>query len=348
MSVLDFKSLPKILLHDHLDGGLRPQTILDLAEENGHSGLPSDNAEGLTEWIATNARRGNLNLYLETFVHTIGVMQTQSSLVRVAKECAQDMVEDGVVYLESRFAPELFQERGLSFEDILDSVMEGFEAGSSGQNLDIKILCTAIKSGNRSSEIAELAAGYKDKGVVGFDLAGPEDGYFNSSHLEAIETARNAGLRITLHAGEGAGLDSIADALEPCGAERLGHGVRIADDINPLVGGLKLGKLAQTIRDRQIPMEVCPTSNLHTAIAETFEQHPLKMLYDTGFKVTLNTDNRLMSQISMTQEFANCAEAYGWGMEEFRQITINAAESAFISESERQKLLSEKILPAYS
>ena len=352
MDKQDIKKLPKLMLHDHLDGGVRVSTLIELAKEIGYEKLPTYEPSALQEYILTNSKRGKLELYLETFDHTIAVMQTPEALERVAYECGEDMKKDGVIYIESRFAPQLFTagtEDGKSkmgLEEVMEAIQTGFSRAEKDFNILIKILCCSMKQFEPTVEVAELALKYHNESnpmVVGFDLAGPEEGFLCSKHLEAIETAKRGGLSITLHAGEGAGLDSIADAIKSQ-AQRLGHGVRIADDIktnensNPEDKYL-LGDLAQTIKSSKIPLEVCPTSNLHTGISESFETHPIFMLVKAGFEVTLNTDNRLMSDITLSQEFINCQEAFGWDEEGFHQLTLNALNAAFCSDKEKQDLL---------
>ncbi len=365
------QELPKVMLHDHLDGGLRPATIIELAKEIGYKDLPTYDADDLQSWILDNSKRGNLNYYLEAFDHTIAVMQNPEAIERVAFECGEDMAADGVVYLESRFAPVLFpggpggneKGGGLSLDEIMGAAVRGYEAATSRYDITIHILCCGMKQFDSSEEIAELAISWQDKAttrVVGFDLAGPEDGFLCSAHIDAIKKARDGGLKITLHAGEAAGLESIADAIDPSGAERLGHGVRIMDDITIGKNGkgeegeeeggkeIQLGALAQKVFDSQIPLEVCPTSNLHTGVADNFQHHPLKTLFEAGFCTTLNTDNRLMSEITLSQEFANCQQAYNWGMDEFKTLTTSALNAAFCSDAERADILQRLIAPAYS
>lgn len=334
----EIQALPKVMLHDHLDGGVRVSTLIELAQQMGYDKLPTTEADALQEYILGNSARGKLELYLETFEHTIAVMQTPENIERISYECGQDMAEDGVIYLESRFAPQLFQEGGLSLEEVMEAAQAGFGRAQKEFGITIKILCCSMKQFEPTAEVAELALKYKDEGmVVGFDLAGPEEGFLCSSHLTGINTALEGGLSLTLHAGEGAGLDSIADAVE-CKAQRLGHGVRIFDDIDENGDDFTLGELAQKIKDAQIPLEVCPTSNLHTGSAKDFKTHPIASLFRAGFKVTLNTDNRLMSAITLSQEFLNCQEAFSWGEAEFKQLTKNALQAAFCSDSEKAEL----------
>src|SRR5690348_415935 len=274
-TLAEIRAVPKVLLHDHLDGGLRPQTVLDLARDTGYADLPGDNADELTQRLTEGAHRGHLEIYLDAFRHTVGVMQTTDALRRVAAECAADLAADGVVYAEVRFAPELHTERGLSLDEVVAAVLDGFRQGSEGRGITVYALLTAMRTAARSLEIAELAVRYRDAGVVGFDIAGAEAGWPPSRHLDAFHYVARENFHITIHAGEGFGLPSIWEALQWCGAERLGHGVRIVDDIRVSpAGAVELGRLASYVRDRRIPLEMCPTSNVQTGAAASIEEHP--------------------------------------------------------------------------
>ncbi|HEX7096322.1 MAG TPA: adenosine deaminase [Acidimicrobiales bacterium] len=340
---------PKVLLHDHLDGGLRPETVIELAAEQGYRHLPTTDVHDLREWFKRGANRHDLTLYLETFAHTVGVMQTKDALERVAAECAEDLANDGVVYAEVRFAPELHVEQGLTLDEVVLSVLRGFEAGSAGRPIRIGALCTAMRTAARSLEIADLAVRHRDNGVVGFDIAGAEKGYPPTQHLDAFHYVQRANFHTTIHAGEAFGPPSIWEAIQWCGAERLGHGVRIRDEITIAEDGTaRLGLLAHYIRDRRIPLEVCPSSNVHTGVAPTIAQHPIKLLADLRFRVTVNTDNRLMSDCSMTSEMQALVDAFGWGFKELEWLTINAMKSAFIHFDERLHLINDVVKPAYA
>jgi adenosine deaminase len=284
--------VPKVLLHDHLDGGLRPGTIVDLAEQTGYRGLPTSDPAELGSMIsAAAAENASLELYLQTFKHTVGVMQTRDALIRVAAECAEDLAADGIVYAEVRFAPELHVNAGLSLDEVVQAVLEGFGAGSSGRGIRVYGLLTAMRTAARSLEIAELAVRYRDDGIVGFDIAGAEAGNRPSRHLDAFQYVARENFHITIHAGEGFGLPSIWEAVQWCGAERLGHGVRIIDDITTEPDGTaRLGRLAAYIRDRRIPLEMCPTSNVDTGAAQSIKQHPIGLLRQLSFRVTVNTE----------------------------------------------------------
>jgi len=339
---------PKVLLHDHLDGGLRPSTVIDLADISGYEELPSDNVEKLSEWFHEGANRRDLNLYLETFAHTVGVMQDEYSCHRVAKECAEDLAEDGCVYAEIRFAPSLFTMQKLSVHEVIEAVLSGFSEGSSGTNLTLRTIITAMRTSNDSKTIAEAAVDFRDKGVVGFDIAGREVGYPPTDHLEAFQLLQRENFHFTIHAGEAFGLPSIWEAVQYCGAERLGHGVRIIDDIElDASGNYILGSLASFIRDRRIPLELCPTSNIHTGAVQSLEEHPIGVLKDLGFRVTVNTDNRLMSNVSMTSELLSLNKTFGWNLDDFSWLTVNAMKSAFIPFDERIHLIEKVIKPGW-
>jgi adenosine deaminase len=340
---------PKVLLHDHLDGGLRPETVLELAGEIGHV-LPRAEAPELGAWFVESADSGSLERYLETFDHTVAVMQTAEAIKRVASECVQDLAADGVVYAEVRYAPEQHLTRGLSLEQVVDAVREGFEHGMAVAERPIvaRQLLTAMRHKARSMEIAELAVAYRDAGVVGFDIAGAEAGYPPTRHLDAFEYLQRENAHFTIHAGEAFGLPSIWQAIQWCGADRLGHGVRIIDDINNDGDKAELGRLAAYVRDRRIPLEMCPSSNLQTGAAASIAEHPIGLLAKLRFRVTVNTDNRLMSGTSMSRELTLLAEAFDYGLEDFRWFAINAMKSAFIPFDERLAIIDSVIKPWYA
>ncbi len=344
---------PKAMLHDHLDGGLRPATVVDLAAEFGYAGLPTTDAAELARWFTRGADRKSLELYLETFAHTVGVMQERDAIARVAAECAEDLAADGVVYAEVRYAPELSTQRGLTLDEVVEANLEGFRIGSeraaaAGRPIAMKVLVTAMRQAARSVEVAECAVRWRDAGVVGFDIAGPEAGYRPTRHLDAFDLVRRENFHITIHAGESFGLPSIWEALQFCGAERLGHGVRIVDDIDVRDDGVRLGRLAAYVRDRRIPLEMCPTSNVHTGAAASIETHPFELLRRLRFRVTVNTDNRLMSAVTLSSEFAALDAAFGLGIGELEWLTINAMKSAFAPFDERLRLINEVVKPGYA
>lgn len=345
---MDVRSLPKVLLHDHLDGGLRPATVEELAGEYGYNALPTHDVDELATWFNRGAKRNDLVLYLETFAHTVGVMQHRDAIERVSYECAVDLAADGVVYAEVRMAPELCTEQGLTLDEVVQAMLDGFERGSKGTGLTIYLICSAMRTAAHSREIAELAVRWRDRGCVGFDIAGAEAGYPPTRHLDAFEYVRRENFHITIHAGEAFGLPSIWEAVQFCGAERLGHGVRIIDDITGAPGSEQLGRLATFVRDRRIPLELCPTSNVGTGVCATIADHPIGMLRRLRFRVTVNTDNRLMSATSMTKEMEQLRDAFGWGLDDFQWVTINAMKSAFAPFPERLRLIDEVIKPGYA
>ncbi|MCA6093070.1 adenosine deaminase [Streptomyces sp. SCA3-4] len=345
---------PKVLLHDHLDGGVRPGTVIDLAAEVGYDKLPETDPDRLGVWFREAADSGSLERYLETFAHTCAVMQTREALVRVAAECAEDLAEDGVVYAEVRYAPELHVEKGLSLDEVVEAVNEGFREGerrarAKGHRIRVGALLTAMRHAARALEIAELANKYRDSGVAGFDIAGAEAGFPPTRHLDAFEYLKRENNHFTIHAGEAFGLPSIWQALQWCGADRLGHGVRIIDDIEIAEDGtVTLGRLASYVRDKRIPLEMCPTSNLQTAAANSYEEHPIGLLRKLHFRLTVNTDNRLMSGTSMSREFEHLVKAFGYSLDDMQWFTVNAMKSAFIPFDERLAMINEVIKPGYA
>ena len=341
---------PKVLLHDHLDGGLRPQTIVELAADIGHE-LPAADAEGLGRWFRESADSGSLERYLETFDHTVAVMQSAPALTRVARECVEDLAADGVVYAEVRYAPEQHVSEGLSLDEVVAAVQAGFEEGTAaaGGRIAVRQLLTAMRHQARSREIAEIAVAWRDRGVAGFDIAGAEAGYPPTRHLDAFEYLQRENAHFTIHAGEGFGLPSIWQAIQWCGADRLGHGVRIIDDITVGEDGtVALGRLAAYVRDKRIPLEMCPASNVQTGAAASIAEHPIGLLTKLRFRVTVNTDNRLMSGTSMTDEMWSLVEAFGYELDDLRWFTINAMKSAFLPFDERLAIIDQVIKPEYA
>ena len=347
------RQAPKVLLHDHLDGGLRPQTIMDLAADAGHElpSTPGGDADALGRWFRESADSGSLVRYLETFDHTVAVMQTAPAISRVARECVDDLVADGVVYAEIRYAPEQHVEHGLTLDEVVGAVQEGFEKGiaASGGRIVVRQLLTAMRHQARSMEIAQLAVAWRDRGVAGFDIAGAEAGYPPTRHLDAFEYLQRENSHFTIHAGEAFGLPSIWQAIQWCGADRLGHGVRIIDDIAVAEdGSVELGRLAAYVRDTRIPLEMCPASNVQTGAAASLAEHPIGLLTALRFRVTVNTDNRLMSGTSMSAEMTSLAETFGYGLEDLRWFTINAMKSAFLPFDERLAIIDQVIKPGYA
>jgi adenosine deaminase len=345
-------SAPKVLLHDHLDGGLRPQTVIELASDIGHE-LPAGDATKLAEWFVESADSGSLVRYLETFEHTVAVMQTQAALSRVAAECVEDLAADGVVYAEVRYAPELHLGAGLSLAEVVEAVRDGFrfgeeQASASGRPIVVRQLLTAMRHRARSMEIAELVVAYRDQGVVGFDIAGAEAGYPPTRHLDAFEYLQRENAHFTIHAGEAFGLPSIWQAIQWCGADRLGHGVRIVDDITAGEdGSYALGHLASYVRDTRLPLEMCPSSNVQTGAADSIATHPIGMLTRLRFRVTVNTDNRLMSRTCLTREMSLLCDAFGYDLADLRWFTINAMKSSFLPFDQRLAIIDHVIKPGY-
>jgi adenosine deaminase len=341
------RRLPKAVLHDHLDGGLRPATVVELADTVGHT-LPTTDPDELAAWYFEAANSGDLVRYIATFEHTLAVMQTREGLLRVAEEYVLDLAADGVVYAEVRYAPELNVRGGLSLNEVVEAVQEGLAAGmakaaAQGTPVRVGTLLCGMRRFDRVREAADLAVAYRDAGVVGFDIAGAEDGFPAADHLDAFEHLRRESVPFTIHAGEAHGLPSIHQAVQVCGAQRIGHGVRITEDI---VDG-KLGRLAGWVRDRRIALEMCPTSNLQTGAATSIAEHPITALKELGFRVTLNTDNRLVSGTTMTREMSLLVEQAGWTVEDLRTVTVNALKSAFIPFDERRALIEDVVLPGY-
>ncbi len=343
------QSLPKVLLHEHLDGVLRPQTIIELAKGAGYTVLPTGDPEALAQWFHRGANQGSLAKYLEGFAHTIAVMQTEEALERVAYEQAEDLSKDGVVYFETRFAPVFHAQKELTHQQIVSAVLKGLERGRKDFGIASGLIISAMRNRHESLEMAELAVDFRARGVVGFDLAGEEGGYPAKKHVDAFHYIQRENFNITIHAGEGYGKESIWQAIQYCGAHRIGHGTRLIDDIAVVEGrAVKLGDLAQYVLDKRIPLEICLLSNVHTGATPSLAGHPFKILYQEKFRVTLNTDNRLMSQTTMTREFEAAADAFGLSLDDFEKITINAMKSAFLPYKRRIDFIYSIIKPGYA
>ena len=343
------KKLPKVLLHEHLDGVLRPETIIDLAKSSNYTELPSRDPAQLAKWFHQGANQGSLPKYLEGFAHTIAVMQTEEALERVAYEQAEDLSRDGVIYFETRFAPVFHTRKGLAHQQVVAAVLKGLERGRKDFGISSSLIICAMRNMDVSLEMAELAVDFRGRGVVGFDLAGEEGGYPPKKHVDAFHYIQRENFNITIHAGEGFGKESIWQAIQYCGAHRIGHGTRLIDDIALADGkAVKLGDLAQYVLDKRIPLEICLISNVHTGAASSLAEHPFKVLYQAKFRVTLNTDNRLMSDTSMSKEFAAAAETFGLGLDDFEKLTINAMKSAFLPYAERIEFIYSVIKPGYA
>jgi adenosine deaminase len=338
------RALPKVSLHDHLDGGLRPQTIIELAADIGHK-LPADNAYDLGRWFSESAGSRSLMPYLETFDHTIAVMQTAANLRRIAAEFVADLAADGVIYGEARWAPEQHLRAGLTLAEAVEAVRDGLAEGMAacrarGQEIEVRQLLTAMRQAEPTLDIAQLTLRYRYDGVAGFDIAGPEKGYPPSRFLESFQLLRRHSAYYTIHAGEADGWKSICESVRVCGANRIGHGVAIIEDIQrDERGGEVLGDFAAYVHGEQIPLEMCPTSNVHTGTVASVQEHPIHRLDRLGFRVTVNPDNRLMSATTLTREFALLAEAFDYTLEDVRRLGINAAKSVFAPYGIRKALV---------
>jgi adenosine deaminase len=342
--------MPKVLLHDHLDGGLRPATVIDLAKSHRVE-LPSRDPVELAKWFHQGAMVGNLPQYLEGFAVTCSVMQHRDALERVAEEMLEDMAADGVVYVETRFSPLFHTEGGLKHHEVLEAVIRGLERGRESCGVRWGIIICAMRSMDpmTSLAMAELAVSYRDRGVVGFDLAGDEMGHPPKHHLDAFQYVQRANFSITIHAGEAFGKESIWQALQFCGAHRIGHATRLREDLF-LEGGrvVGIGSLAGYILDKRIPLEICLTSNLHTGAAQSYADHPFRWFFDKKFRVTLNTDNRLMSDVSMTGEFEVAAREYGLDFNDLEKISINSMKSSFLPHNQRLAMIYDVLKPGYA
>lgn len=323
------RALPKVALHDHLDGSLRVSTVVDLAGQVGYDGLPTSDVDELSEWFRQDKPSNSLETYLQAFGHTVAVLQEPEGLKRAVFESVEDLRDDGVVYGEVRFAPELNTRTSMSVSQAIDVASVALAEASTEFGITVNLICCAMRNGSQSSAVAREVIARRGSNLVGFDLAGPERGYPASLHREALTMLTDAGVPFTLHAGEGDGVASIADALD-CGARRIGHGVRIIEDMALVDGSWRLGPTAMRVRDAGVVLEVCPTSNLHTGIYQRLADHPVDILYKAGFVVTINTDNRLMSATTISKEFAGVRDAFGWGVDEFRTVSQAAARAAFV------------------
>src|SRR6266850_6662394 len=352
------RAAPKVLLHDHLDGGLRPATVIDLARELRYTGLPTADEKDLARWFHASAASGSLALYLRGFVHTIAVMQTPEAIERVAYESGEDLARDGVVYAESRYAPVFSTQRGLSLQQVVDAVGRGFERAERRHAIVLRQIVCAMRDRTDSLEMARLAVANRDSGVVGFDIAGEEAGHPAERHLEAFQLCHRENFMITIHAGEGFGPASIWQAIQICGADRIGHGVRLIEDMGVGAPGraattengkvTRIGGLATYVRDKRIPLELCPSSNVDTGAAPSLEAHPIRHFLAQHFRVTVNTDNRLMSNVTLSDEFQRLSQTLGIGLAAVEKLTINAMKSAFVGYDERIAIIYDRIKPGYA
>ncbi len=339
------KEIPKVELHHHLDGGVRTKTIIDLAKKYSVA-IPETDPEALQDWFERGCVLKSLPLYLETFSVTTSVMQTEEALERIAYETVLDWKAENVVYGEVRFAPILHTEKGLTMEQVVLAVLSGMNQGSRETGVSFGLILCAMRnqSPNVSLEVAKLAVAFRDRGVVGFDLAGGEAGYPPEKHIDAFEFIRRKNFNLTIHAGEAFGLESIWQAIQVCGAQRIGHGTRIVDDMS--LDGLrieKMGDLAHFVLDKRVPLEMCITSNIGTGAAESVAKHPFFMLLRNHFRVFLCTDNPLMSKTNMTKEMQLAADNYGLSLKDLEKISVNAMKSAFIHHEEKLRLIYEVI-----
>lgn len=344
------KRVPKVELHDHLDGGLRIETIIELSEKENLP-LPSHDPEELKAWFVRGCMQKSLSLYLETFQYTIAVMQTKDNLERIAFEAIEDLAKENVVYAEIRFAPDLHTQKGLNLEEVVTAVLAGLDRGKAKTGLQYGLILCAMRNEDpaHTLEIAELAVAFSDRGVVAFDIAGDEYGHPPKKHLDAFQYIRNKNFNITIHAGEAFGVESIWQAIQICGAHRIGHGVRLVEDMH-IEGSsiLKLGSLSQFVLDRRIPMEMCLTSNVGTGAVESYEKHPFPIFFKNNFRVFLCSDNRLMSDTNLTKEFTIAAEKYNLSLRDIEKITINAMKSAFLHHNEKIAIIYDIIKKQYA
>lgn len=346
--MLDFQRIPKVMLHEHLDGGVRPQTVIELAREGGYQGLPTSDPGELAAWFHRGAQRGNLVEYLEGFIHTTSVMQSREALERVAYEFMEDMAADGVVYVEVRFAPVFHIEKGLTMDEVVESVIAGLTRGGNKIGLPWGLIICAMRHRDDGLMMAELAIRWRDRGVVGFDLAGGESGFPPKKHLEAFHAIHRANFNITIHAGEAYGAESIWQALQWCGAHRLGHGTRLMDDVRYDADGKPVfGTLARYVLDHRIPLEMCLSSNVHTGTCESLESHPFPVFFRAGFRVSLNTDDRLMSDTELSKELRLATELFDLSIDDLERLALNSVKGAFAPHELRVKLMLETVLPGY-
>ncbi len=343
------KKVPKVQLHDHLDGGLRPETILDLAKEIHYKKLPTKDPEELAQWFFRGANKGNLVEYLQGFEHTIAVMQTKDALERVAYEMMEDMKNDGVCYIETRFAPVFHTAKGLHYDEIIEAVLSGLEKGKKAFGVGYGLILCGMRNMKNTLEFAELAVNFRNQGVVGFDLAGEEGGYPPKKHIEAFNYIKRENFNITIHAGEAFGKESIWQAIQWCGSHRIGHATRLIEDMAFDKDGnvAALGELAQFILDKRIPLEICLLSNVHTGAIDKLENHPFIHLYNQKFRVFLNTDDRLMSDTTLTNEYVTAAQVFGISLDDIEKLNLNAMKSAFIPYEERLHYIYKIIKPGF-
>ena len=340
------RALPKVCLHEHLDGGARPATLIELAAETDYRGLPHDDPEKLGIWFFEGANKKSLPQYLEGFRHTIALMQSEEALERVAYEAIADMAADRVVYTELRFAPHFHTRAGLGLDAVMLAVLRGLRRACSDYDVGFGLIVSALRNEDPelSVKLVELALAYREQGCVGFDLAGEEAGHPAKEHLKAFQLAKRMNFSITIHAGESFGPESIWQALQYCGAHRIGHGTRLSEDLVTYEGKVvKIGLLARYVLDHRIPLEMCLSSNVHTGATADIESHPFPIFHRLGFRLTLNTDNRLMSRTSMSAEYSKAVDAFGLSLDDLETLTINGMKSAFAPYDSRCRMIYERI-----
>lgn len=343
------RGVPKVQLHDHLDGGLRSQTVIELAADIKYDKLPTSDAGELSNWIHIGANKGSLVEYLKGFEHTCAVMQTKEAIERVTYEMMEDMYKDGICYIETRFAPVLHLEKGLHYDDVMKAVLMGLERGKKDFGVGYGLTLCSLRNMQNSLEIAELAVNYRNNSVVGFDLSGEEGGFPPKKHLDAFQFIMRENFNITIHAGEAFGKESIWQAIQYCGAHRIGHATRLIEDIVFDDNGsiVKLGNLAQYILDKRIPLEICLLSNVHTGAIESLEKHPFIKLYKKNFRVFLNTDDRLMSDTTLTNEYLTASKLFDISLDDIEKLNLNAMKSAFIPHEQRLYYIYQVIKPGF-
>lgn len=324
-------SLRKVTLHDHLDGALRPATIVELAREQGYRNLPTTDVAALADWFDQGMPGNSLETYLTTFTHTVALLQNEEAIRRVTREWVEDVAAEGVDLGEVRVAPELMTSGGLSLERVVDVIADELEVTGSRLGVRVGLICCAMRTADNSRAVARLVADRVGSTVIAFDLAGSEQGGPALRHKEAIDLVHQAGGKVTLHAGEGDGVDSIRQAVVDCRTHRIGHGVRIVEDIDFSGPVPRFGEVAQFVHERGIPLEVCPTSNLHTGLYPSLAAHPVSVLDDLGFVVTINPDNRLMSRTTLTREFEGLMSVHGWDEQRVNRVTAQARAVSFLT-----------------
>lgn len=343
------KLIPKVELHCHLDGSVRVSTIIELARKQNIT-LPSMDEKTLTDWFIRGARRKSLTLYLEGFSVINTVLQTGDALTRVARELVEDMADENICYAEIRFAPVLHTQKELTAQQAVEAVLQGLAEGERARGVKTRLILCAMRnmSPETSLEIAELAVAFRDRKVVGFDIAGDETGNPPKIHAKAFDYIRGQNFNITIHAGEAFGVESIWQAIQVCGAHRIGHGTHLRDDINH--EGLyieNMGSLSHFIQDRRIPIEICLSSNVDTGAVKSYSSHPFPIFFANNFRCFLCTDNRLMSNTTLTKEYELAVKYYGLNYDDLKKLTINAMKSAFIHNEERLSLIYNVIKKRY-